>query len=58
MKATNVIYGEWWAGRLTRRSIILNFKDVNISFNHPAYCLMSKDEGRVVAQAGSFDDEA
>ena len=37
MKATGGNHGEWWAGRLARRSINPTLKDVNISFNHPPY---------------------
>ena len=48
IKATGGSHGEWWAGRLARRSISPTLEDVNISFNHPPYYPMGRGDGRVV----------
>ena len=48
MKATGGSHGEGWAGRLAGRSISPTFEDVNISFNHPPYYSMSRDDGKAV----------
>ena len=58
MKATDASHSKWWAERLAGRSINPTLENVNISFNHPLYCLMSRSEHRVVIKAGSFSNKA
>ena len=48
IKATGGSHGEWWAVWLAGRSLSPTLKDVNVSFNHPPYYLMSRGEGRVI----------
>ena len=48
IKATGRSHSKWWAVRLAGHSLSPTLEDVNISFNHPSYYSMSRDDGRVV----------
>ena len=41
-------HDEWWVIRPAGRRISLTLKDINISFNHPPYYLISRGDSRVV----------
>ena len=58
MKATGGSYSEWSVGQLARRIISLTLKDINISFNHLLYYLISRGDGRVVPISGELGNES
>ena len=48
IKAPGGSHGEWAVIRLAGRSLSPTLEDVNISFNHPPYYLMSGGDGGIV----------